>query len=254
MSTDKHKLFFSVYRRGNGKGRGRGRSGRNHPSKRLTRDGDDSDAISGTYMPCCMQPALTAFQLTHLMTARYVLSSSSSSVAAVQQKFPHQRKLLHVACHPVSSFLACFLIHYVAVFLWIPGLIIGATSYCFKHRGGGKKGVALQRMMTMVHLEHKAGLPGPPGHQQGLLHRALTQVRSSPHEQWQCKCPCVCAACEFPMRGSVCNLVYDVVQHSVQWGMFLLRRFSSLDVRFTMGQLSITSYVFATRFTPSRGD
>ncbi|KAA6417220.1 MAG: DNA replication licensing factor MCM3 protein 1-like [Trebouxia sp. A1-2] len=32
--------------RGNGKGRGRGRSGRNHPSKRLTRNDDGSDAIS----------------------------------------------------------------------------------------------------------------------------------------------------------------------------------------------------------------
>ena len=42
------------------------------------------------------------------------------------------------------------------------------------------KVVALQMMMTMLRLEHKAGLPGPPGHQQGLLHRALTQVRSSP--------------------------------------------------------------------------
>lgn len=43
------------------------------------------------------------------------------------------------------------------------------------------KVVALQMMMTMLHLEHKAGLPGPPGHQQGLLHRALTKGHSSPH-------------------------------------------------------------------------
>ncbi len=61
---------------------------------------------------------------------------------------------------------------------WFPGLIIGATSYHCDHKGGN---MMLQMMMTMLHLEHKAGLPGPPGHQQGLLHRALTQVHGSPH-------------------------------------------------------------------------
>lgn len=47
MSSQRAFTWASKCRRGNGKGRARGRSGRNHPSKRLTRDDDDSDAISG---------------------------------------------------------------------------------------------------------------------------------------------------------------------------------------------------------------
>ena len=43
------KLCSGVcYSRGNGKGRRKGRSGRNHPNKRLTRDDDDSEAVSGS--------------------------------------------------------------------------------------------------------------------------------------------------------------------------------------------------------------
>lgn len=128
----------------------------------------------------------------HLMTARYVMLQSSSSVDALQQNFPQIK--------PVQFPAACFFLPGTSpplLCISFPGFIVGATNYHCHHKGGGLKVVALQMMMTTLHLKHKAGLPWPPGHQQGLLHRALTQVHNRPHQQRRRKCPIIYAGCEF---------------------------------------------------------
>ena len=115
------------YRRGNGKGRGRGRSGRSHPSKRLTRDDDGSDAISGTYMPCCMHQHRLVFNC-HLMTARFVMLSLWIFCCCTAAEVSTEKETV-TWCLPPSS-LPCMPPNPVCMaFPGFPGLIIGATSY-----------------------------------------------------------------------------------------------------------------------------